>query len=144
MNDAFIDDPFHPRFVYFSPVHLDEIDGFLPRDRFAPHIDQAIAAWHSSAEIREEQAHAVREMSIELLDPITRPGNVRIDVWVERMDEVSCTFGFLCSSIDGMKAFARGERTITKVDPASHRPASWSLPFRAKQATLTKSLPAYA
>ena len=144
MHDSFIDDPFNPRFVYFSPVHLDELDGFLARNRFAAHIDQAIAAWQSTAEIRDEQSQGVREIFIELLQPITKPGTVRVDVWVEDMGDVICTFGFLCSSPDGTIAYARGERTITKLDPQSHRPASWSLPFRAKQETLKRNLPAYA
>lgn len=146
MRDTFIDDPFNPRFVYFSPVHLDELGGFLSlrRERFATHIDEAIAAWQGTPEIRAEQSLGVRELSIELLEPVTHPGTVRIDVWVEHLDEASCAFGFLCTSPDGRVAYARGERTITKLDPRSHRPAPWSLPFRAKQETLLKNLPAYA
>ena len=146
MHDTFIDDPLNPRFVYFSPVHLDELDGFLSlrRDRFAAHIDEAIAAWQGTSEIRAEQSLGVRELELELLEPITQPGTVRVDVWVEIIDNSSCTFGFLCSSSDGNHAYARGERTITKLDPASHRPAAWSLPFRSKQETLRKSLPALA
>ncbi|HUP48074.1 MAG TPA: hotdog domain-containing protein [Thermoanaerobaculia bacterium] len=146
MHDGFIDDPFNPRFVHLSPVHLDELDGFLSlrRERFAPHIDEAIAAWQASLENKSEQSLAVREISIDLLEPLTRPTTVRVDVWVERLENASCVFGFLCSSPDGRTAYARGERTITKLDPARHQPAPWSLPFRTKQAALLKNLPAYA
>ena len=143
MHDGFIDDDFNPRFVFFSPLHRDEIGGFM-RDRLAAHIDAAIVAWQATMDIKSEQSLAVRDLTLELLEPITEPGTMRIDVWVERLDEVSCVFGFLCSSADGRTAIARGERTITKLDPASHRPAAWSLPFRSKQATLLKNLPAYS
>jgi acyl-CoA thioester hydrolase len=146
MHDRFIDDPFNPRFVFFSPVHLDELGGFLSlrRERFPAHIDAAIAAWQGSMEIRSEQSLGVRDITLELLEPVTRPDAMRIDVWVEHLEPASCVFGFLCSSPDGRTAYARGERTITKLDPASHQPAPWSLPFRSKQATLLKNLPAYA
>lgn len=143
MHDGFIDDAFNPRFVFFSPVHLDEIGGFM-RDRLAAHIDGAIVAWQANMDIKSEQSLAIRDLTLELLEPLTEPGTMRVDVWVERLDDVTCVFGFLCSSADGRRPYARGERTITKLDPASHRPAPWSLPFRSKQATLLKNLPAYA
>ncbi|HEU4523336.1 MAG TPA: hypothetical protein VFT12_15105 [Thermoanaerobaculia bacterium] len=146
MHDGFIDDPFNPRFVFFSPVHLDELGGFqsLRRERFAAHVDEAIVAWQSSMENKSEQSLGVRDISIELLEPMLQPATMRIDVWVERLDDSNCIFGFTCSAADGRTAYARGERTFTKLDPLSHRPAAWSLPFRSKQATLLKSLPAYA
>jgi acyl-CoA thioester hydrolase len=145
MHDGLIDDIFNPRFIYTSPVFLDELGGFssLRRERFAVHVDEAIAAWQASMENKCEQSLGIRDIIIELLEPVTQPGTMRIDVWVENLDANTCTYGFTCSSADGMTAFARGERTITKLDPASHRPAAWSLPFRNKQATLLKNLPAY-
>lgn len=145
MHDGLTDDIFNPRFVFFSPVHLDELGGFsaLRRERFAAHVDEAIVAWQASTENKSEQSLGVRDITVELLEPVTEPGTMRIDVWVERLDVNTCAFGFTCSSMDGRTAYARGERTITKLDPASHRPAAWSLPFRAKQATLLKNLPAY-
>jgi acyl-CoA thioester hydrolase len=146
MHDGLIDDLFNPRFVYFSPVHLDELTahGYLDRAGFAPHVDSAIAAWQMNMENKAEQCFGVRDISVERLTPVVSPGVVRIDVWVERLDASSCVFGFLCSSEDGNTAYARGERTITKLDPKSHRPANWSQPFRTKHESLQKELPAYA
>ena len=69
---------------------------------------------------------------------------MRIDLWVERLGNTSCVYGFLCSSPDGNVAYARGDRTIVKVDPRSFRPAPWSAPFRERHSELVKSLPAYA
>ena len=142
MHDGFIDDPFNPRFVHFSPLHLDELP--VRREHFAAHIDEAIAAWQATMEHKSEQSLGVRDIAIELLEPMTEPATIRIDVWVDALSDISCVYGFLCSSADGRTAYARGERTIIKLDPASRRPTAWSLPFRNKQATLLKNLPAYA
>lgn len=146
MRDGLIDDLFNPRFVYTSPVHLDEIssNGFLERDRFAPHIDAAIAAWQLNMPNKAEQCFSVRDLTLESLNPILSPTPLRIDVWVEHLDDTSCVYGFLCSSENGNIAYARGERTITKLDPTSHRPAAWSGSFRNQHEALMKELPAYA
>jgi len=140
MHDGLIDDIFHPRFVFFSPVHRDELNGFgrLERSRFTAHVDAAIAGWQMNMANKGEQTVAVRDFAIELLDAVIGPTTMRIDVWVEHLDPTSCVFGFLCSSESGVTAFARGERTITRLD------APWSSGFLDKHATLTKHLPAYA
>src|SRR5688572_19004022 len=100
MHDGLIDDIFNPRFVFFSPVHLDELGGFsaLRRDRFAAHVDEAIVAWQASTENKSEQSLGVRDITVELLEPVTEPGTMRIDVWVERLSANTCVFGFTCSS----------------------------------------------
>ena len=69
---------------------------------------------------------------------------MRVDLWVEELTDTSCTYGFLCSSENGCAAYARGERTLMKVDPRSHRPAPWSDEFRATNAGLKRDLHAYA
>lgn len=146
MHEGLTSDFFNPRFVFFSPVHLDELDslGRLDRSRFAAHIDEAIAAWQMNMENKSEQAQCVRDISFEILNPILGPTTLRIDVWVEHLDATTCVYGFICSSENGNAAFARGERTITKLDLQSHQPARWSERFLDKQASLTKNLPAYA
>ena len=146
MHDGLIDDLFNPRFVYHSPVHLDELSsrGFLDRSHFASHVDHAIAAWQLNMEEKAEQAFGVRDIMVEPLTPLVSPTTMRVDVWVERLDTNSCIYGFLCSSEDGNTAFARGERIITKFDPHSRQPVAWSGSFRSKHETLLKALPAYA
>ena len=54
---------------------------------------------------------------------------MRVDVWVERLGTTSCVYGFVCSNESGTVGYARGERTIVKLDPASHRPAPWTDAF---------------
>jgi len=152
MND-FLDD-LNPRFVYFSPVHFDELDPMkmLHNARFAAHVERAVIAWYHAlgstwrldpAE-NTDQFHVVRDLHIEYLSPVLGPGTMRIDVWVERLGTTSCVYGFLCSSENGSTAYARGERTIVKIDPTSHRPTAWSEGFRRTHAGLLKDLPAYA
>ena len=137
MHDGLSDDLFNPKFVYHSPVHLDELTASgLPRPRFAAHVDNALAAWQLDTN-KTEQSLGVRDIAIELLGPLTVPTTMRIDLWVEHLDAQSCVYGFLCSSADGNTAFARGERTLVV-------PAAWSDEFRARHESLLKELPAYA
>ena len=147
-------DALNPKFVYHSMVHFDELDPMqmLHNARFAMHVERAIAAYYLSAggrwELRIEdnpdQFHVVRDFRIEFLSPVLGPGPMRIDVWVEHLGNTSCVYGFLCSSIDGNTAFARGERTIVKIDPLSRRPAAWTARFREKHEMLLKDLPSLA
>jgi hypothetical protein len=139
MHDGLSGDLFNPKFVYHSPVHLDELTpSGLPRHRFAAHVDNALAAWQLDTD-KSEQSLGVRDITLELLGPLNAPTTMRVDLWVEHIDAQSCVYGFLCSSLDGTRAFARGERTLTRVVPAG-----WSDDFRARHETLLKELPAYA
>jgi acyl-CoA thioester hydrolase len=147
-------DSINPKFVYHSPVHFDELDPMqmLHNARFAAHVERAVSAWYMTSGKKWElsvadnpdQFHVVRELRIEYLNPVIGPGTMRIDVWVERLGTTSCVYGFLCSSEDGRTPYARGERTIVKIDPASRRPAPWTEFFRDRHITLLKDLPAYA
>ena len=148
------DELFNPKFTYLSPVHFDELDPMqmLHNSRFAAHIERAICAWYESiggkwalrVEDNPDQFHVVRDLHIEYLSPFVGMGTMRIDLWVDRIGNSSCVYAFLCSSMDGNVAYARGERTIVKVDPRSMRPAPWTEQFRDRHSTLVKSLPAYA
>jgi acyl-CoA thioester hydrolase len=147
-------DDFNPKFVYRSPVHFDELDPMqmLHNARFAAHVERAVTAfyattgrrWETDVRDNPDQFHVVRELRIEYLQPVIGPQTLRIDVWVERLGTSSCVYGFLVSSEDGRTPYARGERAIVKIDPASRRPAPWTPFFRERHATLLKDLPAYA
>lgn len=149
-----MEDDLNPKFTYLSPVHFDELDPMqmLHNARFQAHVERAISAWYASIggkwELRVEdnpdQFHVVRDLHIEYLSPFKGTGTMRIDLWVDRIGTTSCVYAFTCSSIDGNIAYARGERTIVKLDPQSHRPTPWSDRFRRNHSELVKSLPAYA
>jgi len=144
----------NPKFTWISPVHFDELDPMqmLHNSRFPAHVERATLAWFRSngatwqldVERNPDQFHVVRELRIEYLNPLLGPNDMRIDLWVERLGNTSCSYGFLCSSADGRVPYARGERTIVKIDPESHRPAPWSDMFRSVHNELLKDLPAYA
>lgn len=148
--DDLIRDPFNPKFVHFSRVVADELDSgrSLPRVRIADHIDEAIFAWCTSVngecECRADDVSTVRDIYVETMEPLYGAQTVRIDIWVENIDESSCVYGFLCSSEDGCVPYARGERTVVKIDPKSHGRCAWSAPFRIRHSELRKDLPAYA
>ena len=138
-------DELTPHFVYYSPVHFDELDAMqmLHNSRFAAHVERAVIAWYRNLggggwqrnpADNPDQFHVVRDFHIEYLKPVMGPGTMRIDVWVERLGNTSCVYGFVCSNEDGTIGYARGERTIVKLDPASHRPAPWTEQFRAVHA----------
>ena len=142
------------KFTWISPVHFDELDPMqmLHNARFPAHVERAITAWYAAngaswqLDVRDnpDQFHVVRELRIEYLNPLLGPGSMRIDIWVEHLGNTSCVYGFLCSSEDGLIPYARGERTIVKVDPATRRPAPWTEFFREHHSALLKDLPAYA
>lgn len=154
MPPSALRDPLNPKFVYHSLVHFDELDPMqmLHNSRFSIHIERAITAWYLSTgkkwepriDDNPDQFHVVRELRIEYLSPVIGPRSIRIDVWVERLGTTSCVYGFLCSSEDGLVPYARGERTIVKIDPVSHRPAPWTDFFRQHHVGLLKDLQAYS
>ncbi|HVR44629.1 MAG TPA: thioesterase family protein [Thermoanaerobaculia bacterium] len=142
----------NPKFTYLSRVHFDELDPLqmLHNSRFAAHVERAIVDWYETMGRRWErrlsdnpdQFHVVRDLHIEFLAPVDAPGPLRIDVWVERLGNSSCVYGFRCTSEDGEITYARGDRTIIKLDPESRRPVPWTEAFRSAHRELTKDLPA--
>ncbi len=150
MFDALLDDPLNPRFVSYVPVFLDELDlrRQLSAERLAAHIAGAVDGYHAGHGGRVppagDELHAVRDLSIEHLNRVTGTGTLRIDVWLDSLDATSCTYGFLCSNENGSLAYARGERTIVKLDPELGCPGRWSDDFLSRQASLLKTPQAYS
>jgi acyl-CoA thioester hydrolase len=130
------------KFTWNSTVHWDELDALqmLHNSRFAAHVERAVIAWYTAlggawerdVSKNPDQVHVVRELRIEYLNPVMGPGTMRIDVWVEKLGTTSCVYGFECASEDGTLPYARGERTIVKIDPQSRKPAPWSETFRQR------------
>lgn len=140
-------DDLNPKFVHFSRITAQDIaaaGGALDGASLAAHVDEAIATWCSDFMAKAKPFDIAGDLTMETLSFLTQPGTLRIDLWVEDLDETSCTYGFLCSSENGSAAYARGERTLVKVDPRSHRPSRWSDDFRATNAGLKRDFHAYA
>lgn len=129
-------DPFgdlNPKFVFFSPVHSP----ISTRCDITDHVDRAIIALDCRAPL-------AGDCDVELMRPAGAAELLRIELWVSDLDDISCTYGFLVTSEDGHTPFARGERIVVNVDPASHRPEKWSPEFLHLHEALLKDLPAYA
>lgn len=123
----------NPKFVFFSPVTTDG----LSRQQLAEHVDHAIIALDGRAPLGGD-------CCLEPLNPTSGAVVLRVELWVNQLDDYTCTYGFLVSSENGRVPFARGERVVANVDPVSHRPEKWSPGFRLAHAQLLKDLPAYA
>lgn len=120
----------NPKFVFFSPINTGSVD-------LAEHVDHAIIALDGRAPVGGG-------CNLERLEPVLGAAALRVELWVNDLDDYTCTYGFLVSSEDGRTPFARGERMVVNIDPASRRPEKWSREFRHAHAELLKDLPAYA
>ena len=127
-------DDLNPKFVFQSPLRNVLSD---PLD-LLEHVDHAIIALDGRAPVGGDSA-------IEQLQPVAFDENaVRVELWVNDLDDYTCTYGFLVSSENGRTPFARGERTVVNMNPSTHRAEKWSSDFRHAHAELQKDLPAYA
>ena len=121
----------NPRFVFLSPIRTPVAD----RTQMAEHVDHAIIAL-------DGRAPFAGDVTVELLSPATDAGALRVELWVNDLDDYTCTYGFLVTSPNGQVPYARGERSVVNVDQAS-RPAKWTSDSRVKHENLLKDLPAY-
>jgi hypothetical protein len=126
-------DTLNPKFVFFSPIR----EALLEPRQLAEHVDHAIIAL-------DGRAPEGGSVTLEPLNPVFAAERLRIELWVDDLGDYTCTYGFLCSSDDGRTPYARGERCVVNLDPASHAPAAWDSAFRRTHAELLKDLPAYA
>lgn len=123
----------NPKFTFFSPIRATEPGGV----QLAEHVDHAIIALTGRAPIGG--GHSLEELNALLAGDV-----VRVELWVDDLDDYTCTYGFLVSNGNGSVPYARGERVVVNVDPKTHRAAKWSRDFRVSHAELQKDLPAFA
>ena len=82
----------------------------------------------------DDSFHLVRTNKIEYLAPVRGVGDIRVRVDVQRLGRTSLTFGFRLMPLDEDRDYARGSRTIVRVDPESWRPVPWTEAFREQLA----------
>jgi len=133
-------DDLNPKFVFFSRF----AGGTLDASVITAQVDRAITAWCAELLASSAPFDITGDAAVEILNPIAPAGTLRIDLWVEDLDATSCTWGFLCSSENGATAYARGDRTVNKLDPRSHRPLPWSDSFRRTNADLLRDFHSFA
>jgi hypothetical protein len=131
MTTTFAD--LNPKFIFFSPVTAAVED----KRQLGEHVDRAIIALDGRAPVGGSAA-------IEELNPPFDAATLRVELWVNDLDDYTCTYGFLVSSQDARVPYARGERVVVNIDPATRRAARWSSEFRVSHTELLKDLPAYA
>jgi acyl-CoA thioester hydrolase len=130
-----------PHFTYETEVHFDELDAWqmLHNARYALHVERANVAWYfhltggSYAPGEDaDQFIFLREFSIEFKVPVMGPQPIWIDMWRIRWGASSARHEFACRNEDGSVEYARGRRTIVKVDPSTGAPVRWTEKLRER------------
>jgi acyl-CoA thioester hydrolase len=129
----------HEVFTYRSFVHFDELDPMqlLHNSRYAVHVERATSAffgsfgrkWEADVQRNTDQFHAVREFHIEFLSPFDRPGELVVELWVERLGITSVTYGFRIVHGAAQRVVAEGRRAVVKLDPTTFQPTPWTDEF---------------
>ena len=127
-------------FIHTAPVHFDELDAMrmLHNARFFVHMERAASAfyrslgarWALDVEDNPDQFHVVKAQEIEYLVPFMGTGELRVEMRVEKIGRTSCRLAFRFTSPDAVVTYARGARTIVKLNPATLRPIVWTDRFR--------------
>lgn len=121
-------------------VFFDDLDAFqiLHNARYLVLFERAIGqfwrhlGWGNvlDAQLNPDQFHLVRANHVEYERPVRGVNEVRVRVQVERLGRTSLTFRFRIMPLDEDVDYARGTRTIVRVDPATLTPAPWTDAFR--------------
>jgi acyl-CoA thioester hydrolase len=120
-------------------VYFDDLDAFqiLHNARYLLLFERTIGAFWKhlgwggvlDAQRNPDQFHMVRANTFEYLRPVRGAGEVRVRVWVERLGRTSLTFGGRILAMDQDLDFARGTRTVVRVDPDTFTPVAWTDAF---------------
>jgi acyl-CoA thioester hydrolase len=125
-------------------VYFDDLDAFqvLHNARYLLLFERTIGSfWQQlgwgnllDGHLNPDQFHVVRANHFEYLRPVKGTGSVRVRVFVEKLGRTSMEFGGLILPMDSDAPYARGGRTVVKVDPEGLRPSPWSEEFRSSLA----------
>jgi acyl-CoA thioester hydrolase len=132
-------------------IHFDDLDamGIVHNGRYPVLLERAISPYweqrgHGFVNGRvtsPDLFHAVREFTISYLAPIRGTGLIGVHFWIEQLGETSATYAFRFLSADGRTVYAKGERAIVRLDPATLRPTPWTDAAREVAATLRRDHP---
>ncbi len=123
-------------------VYFDDLDAFriLHNARYLLVMERTIGAfwqrlgWTTIAddEHDDDQHHLVRAQSISYERAVKGTGRIRCRVWIARLGHTSLDVGFVILPMDEDRPFAKGSRTLVKIDAQTHAPVPWSDAFRAR------------
>lgn len=137
-------------FRFESRVFFDELDplGVLHNSRYSVHVEHAVTAfyesqgfhWEDAIEDNPDRFHVVRRFEIDMERPFTGTGDLRVELWLEKLGPTSTEYGFACLSAEG-ELYAQGFRLVVRLDPATLRPTGWTDRWRAAHHCALPSFP---
>lgn len=114
-------------------IHFEDLDamGMVHNGRYVLLLERALMAYWAragwpfdpSAAHFKDAFFVVREFAITYHAPITRPGVVHVQLWLDHLGSTSAVYGFRVLSEDETVTHAEGRRVQIKLDPATLRPA---------------------
>ncbi len=135
-------------FVTTAQVHFDELDAMhmLHNARFVIHMERTVSEffrslggrWHVNVADNPDQFSVVKAQAVEYLKPFLGDGELRVELWVERLGRTSCSLKCLFTSPDESVVYARGSRTVVKLNPETLRPTPWTDRFRETVSVLVR------
>lgn len=129
----------HRFFEAIHGVYFDDLDAFgiLHNARYLLYFERTVGAfwrflgWGGTLQTdNPDQYHLVRANHIEYHRPVSKMGEVRVRVWIEKIGNTSLTFGCSVMPMDEDVDCATGERVLVKIDPKTRRPSEWTENFR--------------
>ena len=127
-------------------VHFEDLDaqGVVHNARYVLLLERALSAywtrngypWDPSSPQFMSVFFVVKEFTITYHAPITRPGPVSVQFWIDRLGTTSAVYGFRVVSHDETVTYAEGRRVQVRLDPTTLRPAVIGPELRAACAPL--------
>jgi acyl-CoA thioester hydrolase len=127
-------------------VHFEDLDaqGVVHNARYVLLLERAMSAywtrngypWDPSSPQFMSVFFVVKEFTITYHAPITRPGPVSVQFWIDRLGTTSAVYGFRVVSHDETVTYAEGRRVQVRLDPTTLRPAVIGPELRAACAPL--------
>lgn len=128
------------RYVNVAHVHFDELDAMhmLHNARFFIHMERTASSflrdigrqWETNVADNPDQFSVVKTQTIDYRVPFLGTGELRVEMTIAKLGRTSCSLRFLFTNPDATVVYAKGERTIVKLDPVSLRPVPWTPEFR--------------
>jgi acyl-CoA thioester hydrolase len=114
-------------------VHFEDLDaqGVVHNARYVLLLERAMSAywtrngypWDPSSPQFMSVFFVVKEFTITYHAPITRPGPVSVQFWIDRLGTTSAVYDFRVVSRDETVTYAEGRRVQVRLDPTTLRPA---------------------
>lgn len=150
-TEALLSETTEKQFVSVAHVHFDELDAMhmLHNARFFIHMERTASnflreigkRWETNVADNVDQFSVVKTQTIDYRVPFLGTGELRVEMSIAKLGRTSCTLRFLFTNPDATVVYAKGERTIVKLDSVSLRPSPWTPDFRESVQRLVQEDP---